>query len=115
MGEAVQGLFCGGAVFGGKTSYLLGDFAQDLAQVENWRGVLFRQSYPDLEEIIDQSHEKYPYVGGEYLVGKHTWKFPWCIDAKRTGLFHCLSSLNFVYSMCGRFASSLRPTLNIHR
>ena len=76
MGEAVQELFYGGAVFGGKTSFLLGDFAQDLAQGENWRGVLFRQSYPDLEEIIDQSHEIYPYIGGEYLVGKHTWKFP---------------------------------------
>ena len=76
MGEAVQELFYGGAVFGGKTSYLLGDFAQDLSQGSAWRGVLFRQSYPDLEEIIDQSHEIYPYVGGEYLVGKHTWKFP---------------------------------------
>ena len=27
----------------------------------------------------------------------------------------CLLSVYFVYSMCGRFASSLRPTLNIHR
>ena len=76
MGEAVQELFYGGAVFGGKTSYLLGDFAQDLNQGANWRGVLFRMSYPDLEEIIDQSHQIYPYVGGEYLVGKHTWTFP---------------------------------------
>ena len=76
MGEAVQELFYGGAVFGGKTSYLLGDFAQDINQGADWRGVLFRQSYPDLEEFIDKSHEIYPCVGGEYLVGKHTWKFP---------------------------------------
>ena len=52
MGEAVQELFYGGAVFGGKTSYLLGDFAQDINQGADWRGVLFRQSYPDLEETF---------------------------------------------------------------
>ena len=55
MGEAVQELFYGGAVFGGKTSYLLGDFAQDISQGSDWRGVLFRQSYPDLEEYATLS------------------------------------------------------------
>tara|TARA_R100000808_G_scaffold7522_1_gene22031 strand:+ start:2355 stop:3740 length:1386 start_codon:yes stop_codon:yes gene_type:complete len=76
MGSAVDELFYGGAVFGGKSDFLLGDFAQDLDQGSKWKGVLFRLSYPDLEEIIDRSHEIYPHCGGEYLVGKYTWKFP---------------------------------------
>ena len=65
MGSAVDELFYGVAVFGGKSDFLLGDFAQDLDQGPKWKGVLFRLSYPDLEEIIDRSHEIYPHCGGE--------------------------------------------------
>jgi hypothetical protein len=69
-------LFYGGAVFGGKTDLLLGDFASDLSQGRNWKGIIFRKTHPELEEIIDRSNEIYPSTGGEYLVGKSTWNWP---------------------------------------
>lgn len=52
----------GGAAGGGKTAYLLGDFAQDVPTDAGpyWHGVLFRRSYPQLEEVIKQSLEMYP-------------------------------------------------------
>ena len=68
-------LFYGGAVYGGKTDFLLGDFASDIHQGPAWTGVLFRQTAPELEDIIERSHEIFPYLGGHFLVGKNTWRF----------------------------------------
>ena len=65
----------GGAVFGGKTDYLLGDFAQGIDQGSAWIGVLFRQTAPELDDIISRSHQIYPHLGGEYLVGAKVWRF----------------------------------------
>ena len=73
--DICQELFYGGAVFGGKSDFLLGDFASDIHQGPAWSGVLFRQTSPELEDIIERSHEIFPYLGGEYLVGKSTWRF----------------------------------------
>src|SRR6185437_10336714 len=55
-------LFFGGAVGGGKSDYLLGDFAQDVPQTwGKWcRGILFRRTYGELEELIARSQELYP-------------------------------------------------------
>jgi hypothetical protein len=54
-------LFFGGAVGGGKSDYLLGDFAQDVPSYgQHWHGVLFRKSYPQLEELIARSKVMYP-------------------------------------------------------
>lgn len=52
----------GGAAGGGKTAFLLGDFAQDVPTDAGpyWHGILFRRSYPQLEEVIKQSLEMYP-------------------------------------------------------
>jgi hypothetical protein len=66
----------GGAAGGGKTDFLLGDFLSDIEQGNAWTGILFRLSYPELDEVIERSHQIYPYVGGEYLVGQKVWKFP---------------------------------------
>ena len=68
-------LFYGGAVFGGKSDFLLGDFLQDIDQGSDWVGVLFRRSAPELDDIIERSQEIYPYTGGEYLVGHRTWRW----------------------------------------
>ena len=73
--DICQELFYGGAVFGGKSDFLLGDFASDISQGPAWSGVLFRQTSPELEDIIERSHEIFPFLGGEYLVGKSTWRF----------------------------------------
>ena len=72
---SIDELFFGGAVFGGKTDFLLGDYALGIDQGSAWTGILFRPSFPELDEVISRSHEIYPHLGGEYLVGKHTWRF----------------------------------------
>jgi len=58
----VAELLFGGAAGGGKTAFLLGDFAQDVPTPAGpyWHGILFRRTYPQLEEVIKQSLEMYP-------------------------------------------------------
>lgn len=57
----VQELFYGGAVFGGKTDFLLGDYAQDVPRFgAAWHGILFRESFPQLEHVIARAKEMYP-------------------------------------------------------
>jgi hypothetical protein len=58
----VPELLFGGAAGGGKTAFLLGDFAQDVPTPAGpyWHGILFRRTYPQLEEVIKQSLEMYP-------------------------------------------------------
>ena len=75
----VDEIFFGGARGGGKTDFLLGDFAADVAEFSSaWRGILFRRNFPDLEEIEIRSREIYPsmFPGAEYRVGSRTWHFP---------------------------------------
>lgn len=61
LATLIQELFYGGAVFGGKSDFLIGDFAQDVPRVGNaWHGILFRESYPQLENLISRGKEIYP-------------------------------------------------------
>lgn len=72
-------LFFGGARGGGKTDYLLADYAQDVpAYGRDWKGILFRKTYPELEDIISRSYELYPYIfpGAKYSISQKTWYFP---------------------------------------
>jgi len=69
-------LFFGGAVYGGKTDLLLGDFLQDIDQGSAWRGILFRKSFPELEAVIERSQELFPQTGGKWTEGKKTWTWP---------------------------------------
>lgn len=76
----IEELFYGGAVGGGKSDYLLGDFAQDVPQPwgKDWHGILFRKTYPQLEELIARSQEIYPpwFPGVHWQEGKTTWVWP---------------------------------------
>jgi len=72
----VEELFFGGARGGGKSDYLLGDFLMDVEQGHKWSGVLFRQSYPALEELVARSHMIYPATGAIYKVGASEWRWP---------------------------------------
>lgn len=79
--HTVNELFFGGAVGGGKSDYLLGDFAQDIPQYgAHWAGVLFRRSYPQLEELIARSKEIYPAWFGlkpeAWSATQKQWNFP---------------------------------------
>lgn len=69
----VDELFFGGAVFGGKSDFLIGDFAQDLEQGPLWQGILFRRHGPELHELIRRSQEIYPYLGGQWKEAKKEW------------------------------------------
>lgn len=75
----VEELFFGGARGGGKSDYLLGDFAQD---VENygaaWNGVLFRKTFPQLEDLVARSKDIYyqDFRGSIYREQARTWHFP---------------------------------------
>lgn len=72
-----QELFFGGSRGGGKSDFLLGDFLQDVWEyANNWHGILFRRTHPELDEIIRRSHELFPETGAEWLEGKKRWKWP---------------------------------------
>lgn len=60
--DTVDELLYGGAVYGGKSDFLLGDFAQDVPRPygKHWHGILFRKSYKQLEDLITRSKEIYP-------------------------------------------------------
>lgn len=80
--HTVTELFFGGAVGGGKSDFLLGDFAQDVPVYgANWNGIMFRKSYPQLEELVARSKQMYPAWFGFnakdcWTSGNHTWTFP---------------------------------------
>jgi hypothetical protein len=67
-------LLYGGAVGGGKSDFLLGDFLQDVPTYESaWRGVMLRRTYPELEELVARSLELYPATGAKWHEQKKTW------------------------------------------
>jgi Terminase-like family. len=69
-------IFYGGARGGGKTSGLLGHW---LKHAHRWgahaKGIIFRRTYDELEEIMEQAQALFPLVGGHYQSGKKTWIF----------------------------------------
>lgn len=82
--DLIDELFYGGAVGGGKSDYLLGDFAQDVYHPvwgKHWRGILFRRTYGELEELISRSKEIYPQwfglnVSKCWSESKSQWTWP---------------------------------------
>lgn len=69
-------LFYGGARFGGKSDYLLADFLDGIQYGQDHKGVLFRRTYAELEELIFRSRQIYPRLGAEYQETKRQWVFP---------------------------------------
>lgn len=69
-------LMFGGARGGGKSDFLLGDFLQDIGIGETWRGIIFRRSYPELEELITRAKEVYAPFGAIWKVSDKTFVFP---------------------------------------
>lgn len=69
-------LLFGGARGGGKSDFLLGDFLQDVGLGDKWRGIIFRQSYPQLEELLARAKEMFLPLGAIYKVADRTFVFP---------------------------------------
>ena len=59
-------LFFGGARGGGKSDFLLGDFLEDIDLGDKWRGIIFRKTYNELEELQIRAKEIFPESGGVY-------------------------------------------------
>ena len=70
-------LFFGGAAGGGKSDFLLGDYLSGANKYGRyWRGIIFRQSYPQLEELLTRSKELYIPLGAVYKEKSAIWVFP---------------------------------------
>lgn len=74
--QFVTELMFGGARGGGKSDFLLGDYLQDIDIGPNWTGIIFRRSYPELEELIKRAKEIYTPFGAIYKVADKTFLFP---------------------------------------
>jgi hypothetical protein len=73
----VKDVLYGGATGGGKTDALIGDFAAHDADYPSLaRGILFRRTYPELDEIIQRSREIYGQMGWRYKEKERTWYSP---------------------------------------
>lgn len=69
-------LLYGGAKFGGKSDFLLGDYLQDVPKYrEHWQGILFRRSYKEFTELIRRSQQLYPKAGAIWKKGDSEWHF----------------------------------------
>lgn len=62
----IDELFFGGARGGGKSDYLLGDFLSDVRYGAAWRGIIFRKTYNELEELQIRARELFPDTGAVY-------------------------------------------------
>ena len=68
----------GGARGGGKTDGMLGDagtYSQTWAP--NFRGLLLRRTYDELDEVVARSAELFTPLGAIWQAGRYTWRFPW--------------------------------------
>lgn len=66
----------GGAAGGGKSDSLLVEALRQI-KVKNYRGILFRDTYPQLEGLISRSYELYPSIDAKVKYNKtdHVWSF----------------------------------------
>jgi len=65
----------GGAAGGGKTDCNINE-ATRYIEFPDYKAVIFRRTFPQLQEIIDRTRQYYPLLGGEYRASDHRWGFP---------------------------------------
>jgi hypothetical protein len=63
-----------------KTNGLIMDFCQHVGAGfgRSWRGIIFRESYPALADVVAKTREFIPpaFPGARFNESKHTWRFP---------------------------------------
>ena len=75
LDSTAQILFFGGSAGSLKTATMLMDAAQEYEN-PHLRAIVFRESYTEMEDIIDKSKTMYPPLGGEYVGSpKYCWTF----------------------------------------
>lgn len=62
----------GGAAGPGKTDCLIMEAIRYVG-LPRYKGVIFRRTFPQLQEIIDRCWNWYPKIGGHYSAGEHRW------------------------------------------
>lgn len=73
----VKDIFFGGARGGGKTDGMLGYWLRHSAKYGNKaKGILFRRTMPELDEVVSRSQEIYAPLGAEFKTSKKTWIMP---------------------------------------
>jgi hypothetical protein len=73
----VPDVFYGGARGGGKSAGLLMDFAGHAHRYgAKARGILFRRSYPEFEELERQARDFYGVLGWKWTAQGKTWEAP---------------------------------------
>ncbi len=70
-----QMLLYGGASGGGKSSWLVGDSAQEFDN-PRFRGILLRKSYTEMTNLMDEMEHIYLPLGGRKSDGGKLWRFP---------------------------------------
>ena len=65
----------GGAKFGGKTLAMLAESARGIDH-PRYRGVIFRRTYPRLQEVMDRAWQWFPSLGGHWQGDQKRWRFP---------------------------------------
>lgn len=76
----------GGAAGPGKTDCLIMEAAR-FVKHDNYHAIIFRRTFPQLQEIIDRCWNWYPKFGGTYRAGEHRWYWP------STGTYVALSHM----------------------
>ena len=70
----------GGARAGGKSYGLLLDWLRHQSSNKAWgkhaRGILFRRTMPEFEDLVEKSKELFPQLNAVYKDAKRTWVFP---------------------------------------
>ena len=70
-------LLFGGAAGGGKSQWLLADFLAGVwLHKNNWKGVLFRRTYDELEELLARAYELYVPLGAKLTDKGRSFRFP---------------------------------------
>ncbi len=65
----------GGAKGGGKSYALIIEALRQI-NIPGYRGIIFRRTFPRLQELIDRSKDIFPKLGATYSGQEHKWTFP---------------------------------------